>query len=459
MLERIFKLTERKSNVHTEIIAGLTTFMTMAYIIFVNPIILNFVGVKEFEGLGPGFKATVAATCLTAGLLTIAMGLFTNYPFTLASGMGLNAVVAYQLIVGMKLPWQAAMGVIFLEGSIITIFVLTGLREAVMDAIPLSLKKAIGVGIGLFILFIGMYEGGIVKQGVGVPVTLGDFDNFKILITFIGIFVTIFLLAWRVKGSLLLGIIITTLIAIFLNYSTGLKVFKNTSYAIIPNKVFEMPDFSTIGKGLNFEVFSRLGVVSAIIVIFSIMLSDFFDTMGTVIGVGSEGKFLDSHGSLPLLRRVLLIDSLGAVFGGICSSSSVTSYIESAAGVAEGGRTGLTSVVCGLMFIFCLFISPLAGVVPPQATSAALIVVGFYMCEIIRDIPFKNLEEGLPALVIMVSMPFTYSITNGIGLGFIFYTFIKMVMGKFREVHWMMLAVSIAFLIYFLIPVINLLTS
>jgi AGZA family xanthine/uracil permease-like MFS transporter len=453
-LERMFKLKENNTTAKTEIIAGLTTFMTMAYIIFVNPIILNFVGIEGLEGLGPGFAPTLAATCLAAGVLCIAMGLYSNYPFALASGMGLNAVVAWQLIVGMKLPWQAAMGVIFMEGVLITIFVLTGLREAVMNAIPISLKRAIGVGIGLFILFIGMVDGGLVKQGTGIPVTLGDLNNLAVFIAIIGILITAYLMAKRVVGSLLLGIILTTILAIIINYASGLTAFKTPGVAVIPKQILSIPDFSTFGAGLNFGVFSKIGFLTAILTIFSIMMSDFFDTMGTVIGIGGEGGFL-KEGKLPRLNRVLLVDSLAAAFGGFSSASSVTTYIESASGVAEGGRTGLTSVVVGFLFLLGLFLAPIAGIIPPQATAPALILVGFYMCTIIKDIPFADFEEGFPALMVLVTMPFTYSITNGIGVGFVIYTFIKIVRGKAREVHWMMYLASAAFIVYFAIPLIT----
>ncbi|MEW6606926.1 MAG: NCS2 family permease [bacterium] len=447
-LEKIFNLRENNTTVRKEIIAGLTTFMTMSYIIFVNPIILS---AGPLEGVGPGLAPTIAATCLAASVLCITMGLYTNYPFALASGMGLNAIVAFQLILGMKLPWQAAMGVIFIEGVVITILVLTGLREAIMNAIPMSLKRAIGVGIGLFILFIGMYEAGLVKQGTGIPVTLGELNTPSVFIAIIGILITAYLMANRVLGSLLLGIILTTILAIIVNYTSGLTVFKNA--AVIPTSLISLPDFSTFGAGINFEVFSKVGFLTAILTIFSIMMSDFFDTMGTVIGVGEGGGFL-KDGKLPRLNRVLLVDSLGATFGGLASASSVTTYIESAAGVAEGGRTGLTSVIVGILFLLGLFLSPLISIIPVQATAPALILVGFYMCTIILQIPFADFEEGFPALMILVTMPFTYSITNGIGIGFIVYTFIKIVRGKFREVHWMMYLASIAFLIYFTTPLI-----
>lgn len=453
MLERVFDLRARGTTVGTEVLAGVTTFMVMAYIIFVNPAILNFSGIKDLQNLGPGFAPTLAATCLVAGVMTVLMGLLSNYPFAVASGMGLNAVVAFQLIVGMKLPWSAAMGVIFLEGVAITILVLTGFREAVMDAIPISLKRAIGVGIGLFILFIGLYSGGLVKQGPpGVPVTLGDLNSLSVLVTLIGLFLTVSLMALRVKGALLIGILLTTVVAIVVNAASGYTAFTIPGVAVVPSKILAWPDFSTFGRGLDISVFWRAGVMAAVLTIFSIMLADFFDTMGTVIGIAGEAGWLDEKGKLPRLNRILLVDSLAAAFGGLASASSATTYIESAAGVSEGGRTGLTSVVTGLLFFLALFFSPVAGVVPPQATAAALIVVGFLMCTIVKDIPFGDFEEGFPALMTLVVMPFTYSITNGIGAGFVIYAFIKLIRGKAHELHPMMVGTAVAFVIYFALP-------
>jgi AGZA family xanthine/uracil permease-like MFS transporter len=453
MLEQWFRLSENRTTVGTEVVAGLTTFMVMAYIIFVNPAILSFSGIKGLEGQGPPFGATLAATCLVAGLMTAAMGLVANYPFAIASGMGLNAVVAFQLIAGLKLPWQAAMGVIFLEGVAITILVLTGFRQAVMEAIPLSLKRAISVGIGLFILFIGLFTSGLVKSGPpGVPVTLGEFTSVPVLVAIIGLFLTIWLMALKVRGALLLGIVLTTIIAILANAMAGWVAWSIPGVAVVPSTIFALPDFSTVGQGINVQVFVQIGALAAILTIFSIMLTDFFDTMGTVIGVGGEAGFLDRQGQLPRLNRVLLVDSLAAVVGGAASASSATTYIESAAGVSEGGRTGLTSVVTALCFFAALFFAPLAGVVPPQATAPALIIVGYLMCTLVREIPFSDFEEGLPALMTLAIMPFTYSITNGIGAGFVTYTFLKIVRGKGREVHWMMYAASAAFALYFALP-------
>ncbi len=449
MIDAFFGIRKSGSTIGREVLAGLTTFMVMAYIIFVNPAILSFAGIKELQGMGPGFVPTLAATCLAAGVMSILMGVVANYPLAIASGMGLNAVVAFQLVVGLKLPWQAAMGVIFIEGLVIAVLVLTGFREAVMTAIPLSLKRAIGVGIGLFILFIGLVSGGFVKAGVGIPVTLGTFDSIHALVAVIGLFFITILMAMRVKGALLIGIVITTAVAVILNSFTGYTAFSTPGVAVLPKQVVAAPDFSTFGAGFNFEVFTRLGVLSAVLTIFSIMLTDFFDTMGTVIGIGGEGGWLDKNGRLPRIGRVLFVDSLGAVFGGLSSASSATTYIESAAGVAQGGRTGFASVVTGILFLLALFFSPLIAVVPAQATSPALIIVGFLMFGIVKEIPFGDFEEGFPALLTLVVMPFSYSITNGIGAGFVSYTFIKLVRGKGGQVHWMMYLVSVAFVVYF----------
>src|SRR3989475_3533406 len=313
MLEQMFALRTRGATVGTEVLAGATTFMVMAYIIFVNPAILSFAGVPGLTGQGPGFAPTLAATCLVAGVMTALMGLVTNYPLAMASWMGLNAVVAFQLVAGLKLPWPAAMGVITLEGLIITVLVLTGFRTAVVDAIPLGLKRAIGVGIGLFILFIGLYSGGLVKQGTGIPVTLGDLTSPSTLVAVVGVACTTALMALRFRGALLIGIVLTTVVAITVNALTGGQAFPTPGMAVIPSHLVALPDFSTMGAGLNFEVFTRVGVVTAVLAIFAIMLSDFFDTMGTDIGVDGEGGLLDEPGHLPRPHRVLLRDSPRAV--------------------------------------------------------------------------------------------------------------------------------------------------
>jgi adenine/guanine/hypoxanthine permease len=456
VLERGFELHRRGATLGGEIRGGLTTFMVMAYIIFVNPAILSFAGVPPLQGQGPSFPATQAATCLIAGAMTIAMGLLTNYPLAVASGMGLNAVVAFQLIAGMKLPWTAAMGVVVLEGLVITLLVLTGFREAIMNAIPVTLKRAIGVGIGLFILFIGLVSGGIVKPGPpGVPVTLGDLGSAPVAVAIFGLLLTLWLTARHSNGALLVGILASTVVAIVVNQMTGGRAFPLPGQAVWPASLVAWPDLSSLGAGLDFSVFVRVGVITAVVTVFSIMLSDFFDTMGTVIGIGGEAGWLTPAGRLPRLNRVLLVDSVAAMAGGAAGASSATTYIESAAGVAAGARTGLASVVTGACFLLALFFAPLAGVVPAQATAPALIVVGYLMSRVVREIPFADLEEGFPALLTLTVMPFTYSITNGIGAGFIAYCFIKVVRGKGHEVAPMMYVAALAFVVYFLLPLLQ----
>jgi adenine/guanine/hypoxanthine permease len=453
MLERHFGLAAQGTTVGREARAGVTTFMVMAYIIFVNPAILSFAGVPGLEGKGAPFAATQAATCLVAGVMTIVMGLATNYPLAVASGMGLNAVVAFQLIAGLKLPWQAAMGVIFLEGLVITALVLTGFREAIMNAIPLALKQAISVGIGLFILFIGLVAAGIVKPGPpGVPVTMGDVTAAPAAVAIAGLLITLWLQARGNTGALLIGILLTTALAVVVNVVAGGRAFPIPGQAVIPATLLALPDFSSLGAGFNVEVFVRVGVITALVTIFSIMLSDFFDTMGTVIGIGGEAGWLDRAGQLPRLNRVLLVDSLAAAAGGAAGASSATTYIESAAGVSAGARTGLASVFTGLCFLLALFFSPLAAVVPAQATAPALLIVGYLMMAIVREIRFTDIEDGFPALLTLTVMPFTYSITNGIGVGFIAYCFIKLVRRKGPAVHPMMWAAAAAFVVYFVLP-------
>jgi AGZA family xanthine/uracil permease-like MFS transporter len=431
--------------------------MVMAYIIFVNPIVLGYVGVPGLEGKGLPFAATLTATCLTAGVLSIAMGLASNYPFALAPGMGLNAVVAFELVAGRGLTWPQAMTVVLLEGVAITVLVLTRFREAMMDAVPMGLKRAISVGIGLFIAFIGFVTSGfVVKPASGpLPVALGALSGLPILVFLLGFVLTAWLMARRVRGALLLGIVLTTLLAIVLNGALAdWQGFPTPGAARIPAAIVQGPDLSTFGR-LDLGLVAQLGVVTAVLVTFSIMLADFFDTMGTIVGVGGKAGFLDARGRLPGVNRVLLVDSVGAVLGGVANASSNTTYIESAAGVAEGGRTGLASVVVGVLFLLSMFFSPVASVIPAQATAPALIVVGFLMMAIARDIPWEDYEEAIPAFVTMLVMPFTWSITNGIGAGFVTYSAIKLLSGKARQLHWMVYLASAAFVVYFGLPLIE----
>jgi AGZA family xanthine/uracil permease-like MFS transporter len=450
LLESYFGFSARGTNARTEIRAGLTTFMVMAYIIFVNPAILGFAGVGGLEGKGLPFAATLTVTCLTAGLLSIAMGLYSNYPLALAPGMGLNAFVAFELVAHRGLTWPQAMTVVFLEGLFIFVLVLTRFREALMNAVPLTLKLSISVGIGLFIAFIGFFTSGfVVKPASPLPVALGPMRGLPIAVFVVGLLLTLALMARRVRGALLLGILGTTVIAIALNgLFAGWTGFSTPGAAQIPRAIVQLPDFSTFGR-LDLGLFARLGVLAGALAIFSMMLSDFFDTMGTVIGVGEKAGFVDRQGRMPRLNRVLLVDSIGAVFGGWANASTNTTYIESAAGVAEGGRTGLPSVVVGVLFLLAMWLAPLAGVIPAQATAPALVLVGYYMITLAREIAWDDVEEAPPAFMTMLVMPFTWSISNGIGAGFITYVVIKLVRGKAGQIPVLLYLATSAFVVYF----------
>ena len=452
-LDRFFRISERGSTVRTEIVAGLATWLTMAYILFVNPIVLGFVGVEGLEGQGLGFPQVLTVTALTAGVMTLAMGLVANYPFAIAAGLGLNAFVAFGLVAGYGLSFPQAMGVIVAEGLLITVLVLTGFREAVLNAIPMDLKRAIGIGIGLFIAFIGFETAGIVvhpEAGEPIVTINPDLTTLRVLVFVIGFVITAALVARRLRGALLIGILATTVVAVVINevWGGGLLWADAPGVALVPSQVVDTPDFSLVGA-FTFDFFDTLGFATAAALIISVMLSDFFDTMGTAIGLGGEAGLLDNRGRLPGINRVLLVDSLAAAAGGAASASSNTTYIESASGIAEGGRTGLVSVVVGVLFLLSLFLSPLAGVIPPEATGPVLIIVGYFMMTLVRDIEWGDPSIGIPALLTMVVMPFTFSITNGVGAGFLAYTVIALARGRWRDVHWLMYVVSAVFVWYF----------
>ena len=440
---KYFKFAERGTNLVTEARAGLTTFMVMAYIIFVNPSILG-------QGLKLDFMAVAAGTALVAGIMTISMGLVANYPFALAAGLGINALVAFTLP-AKGLGWEGAMGVIVLEGVAITILVIAGLREAIMNAVPLVLKRSIGVGIGLFILFIGFVNGGMITtpQG-GSPIVGIVFPTSGPQAVFLlGLAITFGLYLMRIRAALVISILVTTVIALIVNAIGGGKVFPANDGAVIPSTLTFTPSFATLGHFDVTQVFSKLGFVSAVLTIFAIMLSDFFDTMGTVTGIAAEAGLADSAGGVPGIGRILLVDSLAAVVGGAAGISSNTTYIESAAGVAEGGRTGFSSVVTGLLFLLAIFLAPIAGIIPSEATAPALVLVGYLMFTLVKDVPVADVEDGLPALLTMILMPLTYDITVGIGAGFVTWVFLKVVRGKLSAVHPLMWLVTAGFVIYF----------
>ncbi len=466
LLERRFKFGANGTTLGRDTMAGVTTFIVMSYIIFVNPQILSFAGIEGLSEIGLPFNQVLAVTCLVAGVMTIAMGLYTNMAYAIAPGLGLNAVVAFSLVAGEGLSFPAAMGLVVVEGIAVTILVLTGMREKIMDAIPLDLKKAIAIGIGFFIAFIGLNSAGVIVRGEGTPVDLARLTTWPIAVTFFGLALTIVLRARGVRGDLLIGIVATTVLATILNESAGNDI-GFTAGATWPGDVYETPDLALLGN-FNFDAFTELAFISAIVWAFSLFLADFFDTMGTLVGVGKPAGYVDKDGRIRDIRKPLLVDSLAAVAGGASSASSATTYIESASGVAVGGRTGWVAVVCGALFFPFMFFAPIIGMVPPQATAPALILVGFMMMSVLTEaeeraegeddrrklagIDFTDFAVGLAAALTIIFMPLAFSITDGIGMGFIAFVVARLAQGRTRDVHPFMWIASFAFLLYFLVP-------
>ena len=487
---RWFRFRENGTTAARDTVAGMTTFIVMSYIIFVNPAILGFAGVEGLEGKGLPFDAVLTSTCLVAGVMTIAMGLYTNMAYAIAPGLGLNAVVAFTLVANEGLGFPEAMGLVVLEGLAVFILVVVGLREAVMRAIPLELKKAIAIGIGLFIAFIGLFNSGLVTRGEATPVDLADFTTWPVLITIVGLVVTIGLRAIGFPGDLLVGIVLTTVFATIVNYAADVYP-RELGYARWPDDVFKTPDFSLVGE-ISFDAFSTLPFIAALSFAFTLFLADFFDTMGTLVGVGRQAGYLNERGEIPDVQKPLLVDSAAAAVGGFASASSATTYIESASGVGVGGRTGWVSVVTGALFFPFMFIAPLIGMVPPQATAPALIIVGWLMISVLTEteedaelesgdptrhdpgegeppvaprpttperrlagIDFHDVALGLSAAIVIMFMPFTFSITDGIAAGFIAYVLIRIFQGQWARVHPLMYGAAAAFALYFLVPLLQ----
>ncbi|MGW7353375.1 NCS2 family permease [Streptomyces sp. NPDC054784] len=452
-LDRFFRIGERGSTPAREVRGGLATFFTMAYILVLNPIILGGAEDKFGEQLDATQLAT--ATALVAAVMTVIMGVGGNLPLALAAGLGINAVVAFQ--VAPQMSWDDAMGLVVLEGLLITVLVMTGLREAIMYAIPQTLKQAISVGIGLFIAFIGFVDAGFVTRipdaaSTTVPVQLGTgtLTGWPMFVFCLGVLLTLVLVARQVKGAILISIVLMTVVSVVINEVADVKSWGLTSPAL-PDNAVASPDFGLLGQFDLLGAFGEVGVLTVVLLLFTLILSDFFDTMGTIVGVTAEAGLLDERGKVPGLGRVLLIDGAAAVAGGASSSSSATTYIESAAGVGEGARTGLASIVTGGLFGLALFFTPVLTLVPLQAASPALIAVGFLMMTQVKHIDWDRYELAVPAFLTIVVMPFTYSITNGIGAGFIAYVVIKASLGKAREVHWLLWGTAALFAVYFAI--------
>ncbi len=475
MLDSFFKISERGSTVGREVRGGLVTFFTMAYIVVLNPLIIGYTPDKYGNFIGGGKEPHIAmiaaATALVAGVLTILMGVVGRYPLALATGLGLNTFVA--VVIAKQMSWPDAMGLIVLEGLIITVLVLTGFRTAVFKAVPGQLKIAISVGIGLFIALIGLVDAGFVRKTPGtgpVPVTLGydgQLVGWPVIIFALGLFLMIALMVKKTKGALLIGIAVATVAAVIAE-----KAFKigpnfipggnadGTNYVnpkgwglnvpALPKEVVATPDFGLLGQFSIFGGFAEISVIAAALLVFTLLLSDFFDTVGTVTAIGHEGGLIDKDGNIPYNEQILLIDSLAAVAGGAASISSNTSYIESASGVGEGARTGLASVVTGICFLLTTLFAPLVAMIPYEAATPALIVVGFLMMTQISGIDWSDYGIAIPAFLTIILMPFTYNITVGIGAGFITHIVIRSLQGRRKEIHPLLLLVGGLFVIYFL---------
>lgn len=469
-LDRFFKISERGSNVGQEVRGGLVTFLTMAYIIILNPLILGFV--PDSEGMylggtsepGSGIPAIAAGTALVAGLLTIAMGAAANFPLALAAGLGLNAFVANSI--ARQSTWEDAMGLVVLEGIVILVLVMTGFRKAVFHAVPQQIKVAISVGIGLFIALVGFVDARAVTRipdefMTTVPVQLGvggHLTGWPVLIFCVGLLLMIALWVRQVRGAILIGIVVSTVLAVVAEAIGDFGAAGpdnpggwSLSVPSLGGDVFGMPDFATLFQFNLFGAFSSVegGVLAALLLVFSLLLADFFDTMGTMTAIGAEAGLNDEEGVPPNAQRILVVDSVAAIAGGAAGVSSNTSYIESASGVGEGARTGLASIVTGLLFLVVMFFTPLVSLIPSEAAVPALVLVGFLMMQQVTEIDWRDVELAIPAFLTIVVMPFTYSISAGIGAGFVAFVLIKLVVGKVKEIHPLLWVVALLFVVYF----------
>ena len=466
-LDRYFKITERGSTVGREVRGGLVTFVTMAYIVVLNPLIMGSFAVddagakRDVLGNILPVPQVAAVTALVAGVMTILFGLIANYPFAIATGLGINSLVAVTL--APQMTWPEAMGLVVVNGVVVLVLVATGFRTAVFNSVPPALKAAIAVGIGLFICLIGFVDAGFVRRlpddaKTTVPVGLGINGSIASWPTFVfvfGLLLTGVLVARKVRGAILIGVLGSTAVAMVVEAIFKAGPSKGTDpkgwslgYPGLPDQVFGLPDLSLVGD-VSFGAWWRLPAITVALLVFTLVLTDFFDTIGTMTGLAKEADLLDKDGQLPNAGKALFVDGASAVAGGLASSSSNTVYIESAAGIAEGARTGLANVVTGLLFLAAMFLTPLYQVVPVEAAAPALVIVGALMVSQVREIDFSDFTIALPAFLTIVVMPFTYSIANGIGAGFISYVLLQAVTGKARKVHPLMWVISVAFIAYF----------
>lgn len=436
-MNEFFKITERGSTISTEIIGGITTFLAMSYIIAVNPLILSAAGVP--------FNAAVTATCFGSAIMTIAMGLIANRPIALASGMGLNSLVAYSLCIGVGVDWRVGMAVVFIEGIIVLLLVLCGLRKAIMEAIPPSMRHAIGIGIGLFVAFIGLKGGGIISPDESTFLTLGDLTSAPAIVAIISIVLAVIFSALKVKAGLFFSIVIAVVIGIPLGVTP------------MPTDFSFVPDFSAFGAPFQSVPDGGMALVEVflnpilLIFVFSLLMSDFFDTMGSMFAIGTQAEFVTKEGEIKDIQPILVVDSAAAATGGLFGASSITTYIESISGAVVGARTGLSNIVVGIAFAVCAFLSPLVAMVSSAATCGALVMVGYLMVTEITNIDWKEISSAFPAFITIVGIPLTYSITDGMGFGFISYCLIMTFTGRISEVKPLMWVASAAFLVAFIV--------
>ncbi len=453
-MEKLFKLKANNTTIATEVYAGLTTFMTMAYILIVNPNILSGAGTNW---VGMDWGGVFTATAVSAFIGCVAMALLANYPFALAPGMGLNAFFAFTI--GMTHGWQIALLAVFVEGLLFIILSVVNFREAVFDAIPKNLKYAVSVGIGLFIAFIGLSNSGLVVSSPATIVTLGDVTDIRVLLTLVGLLITVFLLFRKVKGALLWGILLTYIIGVICQVS-GIYIVDPARgmFSLIPEGIINTP------PGIeNVNLFTAIGAIDFknfdiwlfITIVISFLFVDIFDTVGTLIGLSSKAGYLNEEGKLPRVKQTLLADAVGTTVGALLGTSTVTTYVESASGIAEGGRTGLTTTVCGFLFLLSLFFSPIFKVIPAFATAPALIIVGLFIMEIVVKIDFSDITEGFPAFLAIIMMPLTYNISEGLVFGVISYVLIKLLAGKRNDISIVMYFIALAFMLRLFWPLID----
>jgi len=459
-LDRYFRISERGSTLPREIRGGFATFFAMAYIIVLNPIILG--SAKDMHGHQLDNGQLVTATALTAALTTLLMGVIGNVPIALAAGLGVKSVVALQL--APRMSWPDAMGMVVLAGVIVMILVATGLRERVMNAVPLGLRKAISIGIGLFIMLIGLVDSGFVTRipdiaGTTVPLQLGGdghLDGWPVLVFVLGTLLTLALMVRKVSGAILISIVTMTVLAVIIN-----AVAKIPSWGLTtpkwPGNPVATPDFGLLGKVSLFGGFGKVGVLTGVLFVFTVLLSCFFDAMGTIMGVSDEARLTDAQGNMPGINKVLFVDGIAVAAGGATSSSATTCFVESTAGVGEGARTGFANVVTGGLFAVALFLTPVATMVPSQAATPALLAVGFLiLAGSIKEIDWADHTIAVPAFITMMMMPFTYSITNGIGMGFISFVVLRLAAGRGRDIPVAMYVVAAVFGFYYLMPALGL---